>query len=322
LDLTYIYPKNLAEFLCILILAIIFDFVYPYHRGLLYLIHPTHTAYTLAFILYKIFPKTKASGLIIWLIVVLSHISIYGVILYLTCKIHKILWLIAAIYIVKVSISLKLLINYVNSVKLCLQRGEITCAREAVSHIVRRDVSKLSEGYVASATLESLFESLVDGFTSPLLLYLLLGPLGALLQRVINTLDSALGYKEPNFKDVGWFSAKADTYINFIPARFTAFLIILLCPTIKGSMNRSWKIYLRDKNATQSKNAGHPMASASGCLSVRLEKICSYVLGSEYPLPTYRDIHKGLKLAIHVALTFLILVISIYYFVSDIILIN
>jgi len=174
---------------------------------------------------------------------------------------------------------------------------------------VRRRVDELGEGHVASAAIESLYESLVDGFTSPLLYYVFLGPLGALLQRIANTLDSALGYKDPGYREVGWFSAKADTIINYLPARLTALLEIMTCPLIKGSIRRALEIYLRDRGATESLNAGHPMAAASGCLGVRLEKINSYTIGEEYCLPDWRDIRRGVT---HIIIIVIIYILLIY----------
>jgi len=318
MDITFIYPKNIAEYVCILFTAIVLDIVYPYHRGILYRVHPTHTAYVYALSLYRKLPKTKISGIVIWLIVVLSHIILYGGMLYIANKISRILWLAISIYVTKVSISIKLLINYVAETERCLEKGDIGCARETVSHIVRRDVHSLGEGHIASAALESLFENIVDSFTSPILFYLLLGPLGALIQRLVNTLDSALGYTDPGFREVGWMSAKADTYVNFVPARITALIIIALCPLIGGSWADSLKICLRDKRNTQSLNAGYPMSSASGCLSIKLEKIGFYTIGYEYPLPSYTDIYRGIKLGLYVATTFTVLSTLLYLLVNHI----
>jgi adenosylcobinamide-phosphate synthase len=79
----------------------------------------------------------------------------------------------------------------------CLEKEDLVCARERISWIVRRDTSRLGEGRLASVSIESLFESAVDGISS-LLYTAIFGPLGGPAQRVINTLDSALGYKTPN----------------------------------------------------------------------------------------------------------------------------
>ncbi|MEM3905086.1 MAG: cobalamin biosynthesis protein, partial [Sulfolobales archaeon] len=229
--------------------------------------------------------------------VVITHTVPYVLILYLS-SFNRLLWVLTSSYILKVSISLRLLLIHVRNVEFGLRSGDINYARQYVSGIVRRDVSKLGEGHIASATIESLFESLVDGFTSPLLYYTFLGPIGALLQRLVNSLDSALGYRTDEFINTGWFSAKVDTIINYIPSRVTSLLIILLCPLVNGSLKRSLTTYLRDRGKTESVNAGSIFASVSGCLSVKLEKVNIYCIGSEFNLPKHEDISKSVRLAL------------------------
>lgn len=296
--LDFLLPQSYPEFVVILFLALALDLAYPRHEGALYYIHPVHTSYAMALKLHRSLPRTRLWGIAIWFAVVASHVALYSLALYIADMFSRIAWIILSAYILKVSTSFKLLYNHVKNVYICLAKGDLTCARTEVSNIVRREVKNLGEGHIASAAIESLFESLVDGFISPLLYYLILGPIGALTQRIANTLDSALGYKEEEFRDVGWFSAKADTIINFVPARLEALLIILLSPIVKGSIRRSWDTYKRYRRATESVNAGHPMAAASGCLSVRLEKIGSYVIGEGFPLPIGGDIKRALGLAI------------------------
>ncbi len=314
MDIEWLLPKNIFEFSVILLSILALDVIYPKHTGILYRIHPVHTAYEMSLSLYRKFPKTRVAGVIIWFIVVSTHTIIYTLILYMLSKIHRILWLVFSVYILKTSTSIKLLVDHVTDVYHCLRRENLMCAREAVSNIVRRDVKNLGEGHVASAAIESLFENIVDSFTSPLLYFLVLGPIGALIQRIANALDAALGYKHEPFKYVGWFSAKMDTILNFVPARLTAFLLIALCPLAKGSIKKSLAIYLRDKGNTESVNSGHPLSAASGCLSIKLEKLGSYTIGKEYCLPTHVDIAKALKLAIYIT-TFYIVLLHILFII-------
>jgi len=204
-------------------------------------------------------------------------------------------------------IDLRLLLEYVRETARCLAEEDLGCARSVVSNIVRRDVRWLDGGRVASAAVESLFENLVDSFTSPLLYYAAMGPLGSLFQRVVNALDSALGYRDEDFRLVGWFSAKADTLVNYVPARLTALTIIALCPLVRGSLVDALRTYLRYRRATQSVNAGHPMSAASGCLGVRLERVGAYVIG-EGDLPSSADVLRGVRLATASALIYCLFV--------------
>lgn len=294
--------------MAILLIAILLDNLYPYHRGILLNLHPVRTAYFMALALYKKFPKSKIGGVITWLIVVISHLVAYAILLYVSNQIHRVLWIISSAYILKTSSSVRLLFNHVIEVSNCIKGHDMECARESVEGIVRRDVSSLDEGHISSAAIESLFENLVDSFTSPIFYYLFLGPLGALLQRIVNTLDGALGYKYEEFKDVGWFSAKADTVMNYLPARLTSLLIIISCPFVKGSIKQSWAIYLRDRNLTESINAGNPMASASGCLGVKLEKIGAYCIGKDFNLPSANDVAKSIRLALNTLILYFLII--------------
>lgn len=290
----FLLPRSPVDAVASILLGLLMDLLYPYHRGLLLKIHPVYTAYNMARLLTP--PgSSRARGAGAWLAVMISHCIAYGSIMYVAYNLGEFFWILVSAYIVKVSVPVRLLIIIVRSIAKCLEAGDIACARERTSWIVRRDTAKLGEGHLASASIESLFESTVDGIASPLLYTALLGPMGGLIQRLINTLDGALGFKTPDYIEAGWLSAKADTVINYIPARLTAIVIAALAPIAGGSVGKAFKIYVRYRRETESLNAGHPMAAAAGALGVRLEKIGSYVLG-EGPLPSYLDIYRALRL--------------------------
>src|SRR5208337_5030447 len=94
-------------------------------------------------------------------------------------------------------------------------------------HIVRRDPASLSDAQVISAGVETVAEGIGDGITSPLFYYALFGVPGAFAYRAINTLDSMVGYKDPEFLKLGWFSAKLDSLANWLPARLATILMLL-----------------------------------------------------------------------------------------------
>lgn len=282
-----------------LLIALALDCAYPFHRGIMYKIHPVHTAYFMSLKLYKLFPRTKLAGVVIWFIVVVVHCLIYAFVLYLSHIVNRMLWILVASYILKVSLSLKLLIDHVYVTGLCLENNDVDCARDAIAGAVRRDVSALGEGHIVSAAIETLFENIVDGFISPLLYYLIIGPLGAFIQRIINTLDAALGYKVGDFVKVGWFSAKADDVINLVPFRITMIIIMPLCFFVNGLPKNGMKIYTREKHKIESINARTVIAFVSGCLGIRLEKKGFYSIGMCYDLPKAHDIFRALKLAIY-----------------------
>ncbi|HIQ23736.1 MAG TPA: cobalamin biosynthesis protein, partial [Pyrodictium delaneyi] len=239
---------------------------------------------------------SRLRGIATWIVVVGSHLVVYAALLYAAWRLGSLAWLLAAAWVMKVSFSLRLLLETVWQAARCMERDDMACARRLVQGLVRRDVYRLSPGHVASAAVESLAESLVDGYTSPIFYAILLGPLGALLQRLANTLDGALGFKTSDYLEAGWASAWVDTLLNYLPARMTAILFALATPLIGGNPRETLQIWRRYAGVTESRNAGHPMSAMAGALEVKLEKPGSYVLGVG-PLPGPRDMKCGVVLA-------------------------
>ncbi|MGH9975648.1 MAG: cobalamin biosynthesis protein [Nitrososphaeraceae archaeon] len=181
--------------------------------------------------------------------------------------------------LLKISIALKGMEKSAIQIIRSIEAGKLNEARYSLSMIVRRDTSRLNEEYIQSATIECISESTVDGIISPLFFYSILGPVGCIAYRVVNTLDSMLGYKDPYYKNIGWMSAKLDTIFNFLPARITGFLMVISAYMVQADWRNSLAILIRDHHKTSSINAGYPMSSMAGALRVRLEKMGSYALG-------------------------------------------
>lgn len=301
-----------------LIIALIWDLIYPKHSGLLLKIHPVHTCYFMALRLHK--PcSSKTYGLLIWLACMSTHLMPWVLLYVITSLFNNAASLIARIvatsFIIKVSFSIRLLLEECYSVYSCLVRGNIECGRRYAQGLVRRDLSNLGKEHVCSATIESLAESFVDGFLAPLFYFILFGPLGALAQRLINTLDGALGFKSEEFKEEGFFSARVDDVINFIPARLSVLLFLLssliLRYDVKGLL-RSWSKY---SSATESPNAGHPMSAMAGCLNIWLEKPGFYKINVEGRKPCEYGILNALKIttcSTIITLSTVILILAIY----------
>ena len=155
------------------------------------------------------------------------------------------------------------LIREVRQVFLALDRS-LEEGRRQVARIVGRDTSELSAQEVRTAALETLAENLSDGVIAPLFWFALLGTPGMLAYKMVNTLDSMIGYKTERYKDFGCWAAHIDDVANYIPARLTAFLMIIA----------SGKLCLRKfvwKNGCRhaSPNSGYPEAALAGILNCR-----------------------------------------------------
>src|SRR5918911_1502993 len=144
-----------------------------------------------------------------------------------------------------------------------------------------KDTTNLDEQHIISGTIESISENIVDGITSPLFYYSFLGPAGAFSFRIINTLDSMLGYTDKYHKDIGWMPALLDTVANYIPARITAIMMVIAARIVHADWKKSIQILRRDHGKTSSFNSGYPMSTMAGALRINLEKIGYYSLGDQ-----------------------------------------
>ena len=190
--------------------------------------------------------------------------------------------ILGSILFLKVTISVRGMEKHIDEIVFELRANNWKSAQQKLSMIVRRDTAQLDEQHILSAMIECIGESIVDGIISPLFYYTFLGPAGAFVYRVINTLDSMIGYNVSYYNNIGWMSAKLDTYANSIPSRITAILIVFSAKMIGADWKNSLRILERDHDKTLSYNAGYPMASMAGALRIKLEKIGQYSLGDDY----------------------------------------
>ena len=151
-----------------------------------------------------------------------------------------------------------------------LKKGTIEDARHAVSMIVGRDTAELTEEGVTKAAVETVAENTSDGVTAPLLFLLIGGaPLG-FLYKAVNTMDSMLGYKNEKYLYFGRIPAKMDDVFNYIPARLTAWFMVVAAFLTGMDGKNAWKIYLRDKRKHASPNSAQSEAVCAGALDVQL----------------------------------------------------
>lgn len=138
--------------------------------------------------------------------------------------------------------------------------------RKTLSYLVSRDTEQMSDTEVYKAALETWAENLSDGVIAPLFYLCLFGLEGIALYKAINTLDSMVGYKTERYYYFGRVAARLDDVANFIPARLTALLIVL----VADNKALAWHCLWRDGNKLDSPNAGLPIAAMAGALAVAL----------------------------------------------------
>jgi adenosylcobinamide-phosphate synthase len=238
----------------------------------------------------------KANGVLMALTIMLVvALPIFLVLFWLrTIPYGEILYIIVGAILFKATFAIRGMGQYTKPIAEALKQNDLTNARKWLPYIVRRDPNSLNERQIISAAVESIAESTTDGITAPFFFYALFGVPGAFAYRVINTLDSMVGYKNAEFKNIGWFSAKMDTITNYIPARVTAYLMVVAAFLLREDWRESYRILQRDKHKTTSPNAGYTISSMAGALNIQLEKQGCYTLGDNHGI-TVEHIFKALR---------------------------
>ncbi|MFZ2727372.1 MAG: adenosylcobinamide-phosphate synthase CbiB [Methylococcaceae bacterium] len=138
--------------------------------------------------------------------------------------------------------------------------------KQALSYLVSRDTQAMDDTQIHKAAIETWAENLSDGVIAPLFYLTLFGVSGIAIYKAINTLDSMVGYKTERYFYFGKTAAILDDIANYIPARLTALLIIILA----DNKRLAWQCAWRDGAKLESPNAGYPIAAMAGSLGVAL----------------------------------------------------
>ena len=155
----------------------------------------------------------------------------------------------------------------------------LEAGRKQVGRIVGRDTSELSAQEIRTAALETLAENLSDGVIAPLF-WLAVGGVPAMLSyKMVNTLDSMIGYKTERHRDFGCVAAHIDDVANYLPSRLTALLMVLASGRLKllGFVGRYGHCHA-------SPNSGYPEAALAGILNCRFGGP-HYYFGQLFPKP-------------------------------------
>jgi adenosylcobinamide-phosphate synthase len=174
------------------------------------------------------------------------------------------------ILIIYTAIAPRDLMRHSMAVHHAILAGDLPEARRRVAMIVGRDTQSLDEPEIVRAAVESVAESTVDGVTAPLLFAVVAGPIGAIVYRAINTLDSMFGHKDARYLHFGYTAAKIDDLANYLPARLTAVLICAAAALLRHQPRLACKTLLRDGRKHDSPNAGLSEAAMAGALGVQL----------------------------------------------------
>jgi adenosylcobinamide-phosphate synthase len=245
------------------------------------------------------------SGLVFALFLICSTFLFSTVLISSCFSIHPILGQVISAITLFYCFSSKSLEDAAIAVSNALIENDIHKARQKVAIIVGRQTDHLDETAVTRAGIETVAENFVDGFLSPLFFALIGGVPAALAYKMINTLDSMVGYKNEKYTLFGRASAKIDDAANLIPARISVILISLasFCFSTKRG-KAAFKTGVSEGRSHKSPNAGFPEAGFAGALAIKLGGPNYYhgnlvekpFIGKKFKDPEKKDIKRACDL--------------------------
>ncbi|MGD0070413.1 MAG: cobalamin biosynthesis protein [Candidatus Bathyarchaeia archaeon] len=251
----------------------------------------------------------KANGVLLALgVMLLVSVPVFLLLFWLRQSFGSIPYIVVGAVLLKATFAVKGMGHYTKPIASALKKNDLGEARKWLHFIVRRDPNQLNERQIISAAVESIAESTTDGITAPFFFFALFGVSGAFAYRVVNTLDSMVGYKNVENKNIGWFSANLDTIANYVPARLTAYLMVAASFLLRENWRESWRILQRDKGKTASINAGWTISAMAGALGTQLEKQGYYTLGDDHGISP-EHITKALRVMALTAVLFGLVVV-------------
>ena len=255
----------------ILVIAFILDLILGDPKKLPHLIIAFGNSISLGEkLLNKNNSKFLKGALLTILLVSTSFITPHLIIKYLNAYDFQFIAIAFSVLMLFYCLANKTLVKEGNAVFNVLKNEGLEAGRKRLSWIVGRETNKLNEQQIRVATFETMAENLSDGVIAPLFYFLILGVPGAMAYKMINTLDSMIGYKSDRYFFFGKFAAILDDVANYIPARITGVLMLLVTFKLKG-----FSFIFKEGKKHSSPNAGYPEAALA------------YILDCQFGGPNY-----------------------------------
>lgn len=214
--------------------------------------------------------KQIVAGGILWLLVVTVSTAIPLLLMMAAEKIHPAVGFILESFWCYQILAARSLCAESRKVYKALKQKDVEGARYAVSMIVGRDTQSLTEEGIAKAAVETVAENTSDGVIAPLLFLMLGGAPFGFFYKAVNTMDSMLGYKNEKNLYFGKVAAKMDDVFNYLPSRFSAFLMIAAAFLSGMDGKKAAQIYKRDRRKHASPNSAQTESVCAGALQVQL----------------------------------------------------
>lgn len=219
----------------------------------------------------KLFPtRERLGGTLLAIAVLMITTAFAAVILFVFYYINKWLGIAAEAVMCYYLLAAKCLKKESMKVYSAIAENDILKARNAVSMIVGRDTENLDEKGIIKAAVETVAENASDGVTAPIFYIMLFGAAGGFFYKAANTMDSMIGYKNEKYLNFGRFAAKLDDFLNFIPSRITAVIMIFSAYILGFNGKNAYKIWRRDRFNHASPNSAQTEAVCAGALEIML----------------------------------------------------
>ena len=212
----------------------------------------------------------RTGGVILAVMTLIFSVCIPTTILFISYKIDICIGLVIESIICYYMICAKCLKKESMKVYKSIKNKNIEEARYCVSMIVGRDTAVLDENGIIKATVETVAENTSDGVTAPIMYMAVFGAVGGFFYKAVNTMDSMIGYKNEKYADIGRFSAKLDDFLNFIPSRITAVMMIFSAYILGFDGKNALRIWRRDRRNHESPNSAQTESVCAGALGVQL----------------------------------------------------
>jgi adenosylcobinamide-phosphate synthase len=218
----------------------------------------------------RMIKSPRESGVLAAVMVIgLAGLAAWGL-LKLAASLHPWAYTALSIWIFYTALSARALADRSAEVSRALEVGNLVLGRKRIAEMVRRDTDRMDREEVARAAIESVARHGVDGVIAPLICAFLFGPLGVILYKAIDVLDSAFGHKNEQYCDFGRFSAWLDRLANWLPARVAVFFMAVAAMLLGMRPLAALRISRRDGSTQANPDAGLVEAAMAGALGVQL----------------------------------------------------
>jgi len=182
-----------------------------------------------------------------------------------------------------------------NAVAGSLEAGDANEANHQLRELTGKESPDVSEANISRMAVEAVLRQGNALVVSPIFWFILLGPFGAVLQRLASILDMMWGHRYERFVEFGWAAARLDDLLGWVPARITAISYALM-----GSFEDALHSWRRRIGVWSDINSGPLLASGLGAMHMQ-----SYEVSADAIVPDAGHVRRAVALVWRVLLFWL-----------------